>query len=119
MLFQISVREIHNIMEITPEEGGLKELKDSDNNIIISDSKLCNILPPRLKNMTTRYKVMCGCECCISAKSMHYYLLTCHDCHLKQLKYRSHNAQNIRSCEISSRIFETYKNSVRTHGCHI
>ena len=34
-------------------------------------------------------------------------------------KYRSHNAQNRRFGEISSGMFEKYKNSVRPHGCHI
>ena len=37
----------------------------------------------------------------------------------EKLKYRSQNAQNKRSSEISSHIFETYKNAVRPHGCHI
>ena len=35
------------------QEGGLKEARDEDNNIIISDSTLLNILPPQLKNMTS------------------------------------------------------------------
>ena len=61
---------------------------------------------------------MCGCECCISAKIMHSYLITCHN-RLKHLKDKSHNAQNRRSGEISSHIFETYKNALRAHGCHI
>ena len=50
---------------------------------------------------------------------MHYFLLTCRDHHLKHIKYRSHNAQNRRSSEISSCIFETYKNYVQPHGCNI
>ena len=58
-------------MVSTPEEDGLKELRDAENNIVISDSTLRYILPPKLNNMTARYKVMCGFECCISAKSMH------------------------------------------------
>ena len=59
----MSVRELHNIMVSTPEKGGLKEARDSDNNIIISDSILRKILPPQIKNMTSRYKIMCDCEC--------------------------------------------------------
>ena len=60
-LFKVSVQEIHNIMVSPPEEGGLKESRDKDNNIIISDSTLINIIPPQIKNMTSQYKVMCGC----------------------------------------------------------
>ena len=50
---------------------------------------------------------------------MHSSLLTCYGSFLKHLKYRSHNAQNRMSGEISSRIFETYKNGVQYHGHHI
>ena len=62
---------------------------------------------------------MYGCECFVSSKSMSYSLLTQCDCHLKHLKDRSHNVQNRRSGEISSRIFETYNNYVRPHGLGI
>ena len=106
-------------MVIPPEEGGLKEVIDVDNNIISSDSTLNNISPPQLKKMTSQYKVMWGCECLISSKSMHSYLLTCQYSCLKYLKYIIRNAQNIRSGEISSRIFEIYRNVVRYHGCDI
>ena len=75
LLLQISVRELHKSMVSPPEEGGLKETRGEDNKIIISDSKLPNIIPPQLKNLTSQYKVMCGCQRCISYKSMHSSLL--------------------------------------------
>ena len=103
----------------TPQECGLKKEKDADNNIIIRNSTLIKILLPQLKNMTARYKVMCVCECCIYTKIMHSYLLTWCACDKKQHKNISYNEQNIRYGEISSSIFETYKNEVRPHGCHI
>ena len=62
---------------------------------------------------------MCGCECCISAKSMHSSLLTRCDHYPKKLKYQSNNSHNRRSVEIKSRIFETYKNDVIPHGHNI
>ena len=74
-LFQVSVRELHNSMVIPPEDGGLKEAKDSDNNIIVNYSTFCNILPPQLKNISSRYKVICSCVCCISAKIINSSLL--------------------------------------------
>ena len=119
LLFQVLVRELHNSMVSPPEEGGLKEARDSYNHIIISDSTLRNILPPQLKNMTPQYKVICGCDCCISSKVMNSSLLTWRNYRLKHLRDKIQNAQNRRSGEIFSRIFETYKNSVRPHGCHI
>ena len=59
------------------------------------------------------------CDCYVSAKSMHSFLLTWLYCHLKHLKDISHNAQNRSSGEISSHIFETYKNTAQPHGCNI
>ena len=62
---------------------------------------------------------MCGCDCSISTKSMHYSLLTWRCSHMEQLKDQSHNMQNISYGKISSSIFETYTNSVGPHGFHI
>ena len=61
-LLQVSVPELHNNMVSPQEEGELKEAIYADNNIIISDSTLQSILPPQLKKMSARYKVICGCE---------------------------------------------------------
>ena len=72
-----------------------------------------------MNNMTSQYKVMCGSECCISSKSINSSLLSWPDYCLKQLKDKSHNAQNISSGEISRSILETYKNSVQHHSCNI
>ena len=71
LLLQVSVRELHNILLSDPNYVGLKDTRDEYDNIIISDSKFHSMLPPQLKQMTAQYKVMCGCECCISAKSKH------------------------------------------------
>ena len=106
-------------MVISPEEGVLEQARDTDNNIIISNSKLCIILPPQLNNISMCYKVMCGCERFISSKIMHYYLLRRRDSHLKQPKDKIHNAQNIRSGKIERRMFKTYRNYVRPHSCNI
>ena len=52
-LLQVYLRELHNIMLSLPEEGGLKESKDADNNIIIIDSTLRKIIKPQLKKKTS------------------------------------------------------------------
>ena len=67
----MSVRELHNNLVSDPNYGGLKDARDEDGKIIISDSTLCLLLPSQLKKMSARYKIMCGCECCISAKIIH------------------------------------------------
>ena len=48
-LLQLSVIELHNILVSDPNDGGLKEARDDENNIIISDSTLRSLLPPQLK----------------------------------------------------------------------
>ena len=86
------------------EEVLLKQTRDSEDDIIISDSILRNTIPPQLKNMTAQYKVMCGCECCIYSKRMHSSLITWRDCHIKKFRYINHNAQNRSSGKLSSRL---------------
>ena len=56
--------------------------------IIIGDYALRNILPPRLINLSERYKVVGGCDCSIYSKNMHFYFLTWHDHQLKDLNIK-------------------------------
>ena len=66
----MSIRELHNNIVNESDNVGLKEARDEDDNIIISDFTLLSLLPLQLKTLS-RYKVMCGCECCIYAKIIH------------------------------------------------
>ena len=50
-LLQVSVRELHNSLVSDPNDDGLKDARNEENNIIIRDSKLCSLLPPQLKQM--------------------------------------------------------------------
>ena len=68
---QVSVRKLHDSLVSDPNDGGLKDAQDEDGKIIIIDSIFHSLLPPQFKKVSTRYKVMCGCECCISDKSIH------------------------------------------------
>ena len=83
LLLQVSVRELHNILVSDPNYGSLKDARYEDSKIIIRDSTFCSLLPHQLKQMSTRYKVVCGCECCISAKIIHSSLLYWRDRYLK------------------------------------
>ena len=71
VLLQVSVRELHNILVSDPDDCGLKNARVEDDNIIISDSSFCSLLPPKLKQISALCKVMCGFECCIFDKSIH------------------------------------------------
>ena len=119
LLLQVYVRELHNRILSDPNHGGLKDARDEYGKIIISDSTLRSLLPPQLKQMSARYKVMCGCECCIYDKSIHSLLLSWRDRYLKKLKDKSQNAQSRRSGEKAHHIYTTYKNTVMPHGRHI
>ena len=79
LLLRVSVRQLHNSLLSDTNDGGLKGARDEDDDIIISDSTLCSIFPPQLKQMSACYKVMCGCECCIYAESRHSLLLSWRD----------------------------------------
>ena len=76
MLLQVSVRELHNSLVSDPNDDGIKDDRDEDDNITISDSTLRSLLPPQLKQISESYKVMCGCECCIYAKSINSSLIS-------------------------------------------
>ena len=89
LLLQVSVEELHNNLVSDPNDVGLKDARDEDGKIIISDSTLRSLLPPQLKQMYARYKIMCGCECCISAKSIHSSLLSWRDRYLKNSRIKA------------------------------
>ena len=115
----MSLRELRNSVVSDNNYGGIKYSRDEDDNIIISDSTLRSLLPPQLRQMSARYKVMCGCEFCICAKSIHSSLLSWSDRYLKKLKDKIQNSQIRRSGEKSHHIYETYENTVMPHGRHI
>ena len=106
---QWSVSGLHNKIMSILEEGSLKEERKKGKKIIISHYDLRNILSPQLQNMSDCYKVMCGCECCISANSMNHSLLSKRYFYLKKLKYQSKNNHNIIWGELASNIYETSK----------
>ena len=60
-LFQVSVRELHNNLVITTKDAGLKEARHEDDNIIISDSTLRSLLPPKFN------KCLQGITSCVVA----------------------------------------------------
>ena len=115
----MSVKELHNSLVSDPNDGGLKDARDENGKIIISDSTLHSLLPPQLKQMSARYNIMWGFECCISAKMIHSLLLSWRDRCLKKLKDKIQNTQSRRSGEKAHHIYTTYKNTVTPHRRHI
>ena len=116
LLLQVSVRELHNNLVSDVDNVGLKEARYEENNIIISDSTL-RATP--ILNISSIYKVMFGCKCCISDKSIHSSLLSWRDYYLKKLKDLSQNSQNRISGGKANRIYETCNDKFMSHGSHI
>ena len=119
LLLKVSLRELTNILVSDSNDGGIKETRDEENIIIIRDSTLRSLLPQKLKQMSSQYKFMCGCECCISDKIIYSSLLSWRDRYLKKLKDQIQHAQNGRCGEKAHHKYKTYKNTVMPHGPHI
>ena len=79
----MSVRELYNILVSDPNDGGFKDARDKNDKIVISDSTLLSLLPNQLKQIYSRYNIMCGCECCVSAKILYSSFLSWSDRYLK------------------------------------
>ena len=47
LLLQVSVKELHNSLVRDPNDGGIKDARDEDDKIIISNSKLRSLLSPQ------------------------------------------------------------------------
>ena len=118
-LLQVSVRELHTSLVSDTNDGGLKDARYEDDNIIINNSTLRSLLLPQLKQIPARYKVVCSFECCISAKSIHSSLLSWCDRYLKKRKDKIQNAKSRRSGDKAHHIYETYKNTLMPHWLHI
>ena len=57
-----------------PSDTGLPEAVDSNGNKLISDIIFRMMLPPELKLISSRYKLMCCCSVCSSFDYMHLAL---------------------------------------------
>ena len=53
-LIQVSVRELYTSFVSDPNDGGIKDTRGEDSNIIISDSMLRSLLPPQFKKTSAR-----------------------------------------------------------------
>ena len=78
-----SLRELHNSLVSDPNCGALKDDRDEYGKTIISYSTLRSLLPPQLKQISARYRVICGYECCIYDKSIRSSLISWCDRYLK------------------------------------
>jgi hypothetical protein len=71
ILLQIPVRELHNILCNEDTLIGLESVRYCAGKLLISDTKMREMLPAHLRMMSDRYKIMCGCETCIQMHNVH------------------------------------------------
>ena len=62
LLLECSMRQLHNEIIDSPDDGGLLGSRHTKtNDLIISDTMLRSLAPPQLRPMTDNHKMMCGC----------------------------------------------------------
>ena len=71
LLLEFSMRQLHNELIASPDDGGLVGARHAvTNDVIISDTMLRSLGPPQLRPMTDNHKMMCGCAICNTSKYM-------------------------------------------------
>ena len=71
------MRQLHNVLIASPDDGGLVGGRHAiTNDVIISDTMLRYLAPPQLRPMTDNHKMMCGCAICKTFNYMQEYLNT-------------------------------------------
>ena len=65
ILLECSMRQLHNELIVSPDDGGLLgSIHANTNYVIISDTLLHSLALPQLRPMTDNRKMMCGCFIC-------------------------------------------------------
>ena len=71
LLLECSMRQLHNELIASPDDGGLVGARNAiTNDVIISDTMICSLAPPQIRLMTDNHKMMCGCAICNTSKYM-------------------------------------------------
>jgi hypothetical protein len=84
LLLEISVRELHN--DLLDDKKGLKEARNEKGEVLISDTALRYLLPKQIRKMTACHKQMCGCETCITVRSLQESLNSYRARQLREMK---------------------------------
>ena len=86
------MRQLHDEIIASPDYGGLLGARhDNTNDVIISDTMLCSLAPPKLRPMTDHHKMMCGCAIC---NTSNYFQKSLNAWQQKQLKIIKNKAYN-------------------------
>ena len=87
------MRQLHNELIASPDDGGLVGSRHAiTNDVIISDTILCSLVPPQLRPMTDNQKMMCGCAICNNSKYMQESLNAWRRKQLNTMKDKAENS---------------------------
>ena len=94
LLLECYMRQLHNDLIASPDDGGLVGARHAiTNDVIIIDTILRSLAPPKLRPMKDNQKMMCGCAICNTSKYMQESL---NAWWWKQLKIMKEKAENSR-----------------------
>ena len=89
LLLECSMRQFHNELICSPDNGGLLGARHAEtNDVIIGDTMLCSLAPPQLRPMTDHHKMICGCAICNTSKYIQESLNAWRRKQLKIMKYK-------------------------------
>ena len=73
LLLIYSVRELHNDLIESPDEGGFYDARNDYGELCIRDTALRKHLSSNLKKISNGHKKICGCKICIISKQLHLF----------------------------------------------
>ena len=91
-----------------PSLGVLDESRESDGNVIISESKLRALLPTQVKIMPNQRRDLCGCKSCILETSLQVFLNVQRSRHIICLEKMSESRVLTRSYGVFKENLNTY-----------
>ena len=69
LLLECSMRQLHNGIIASLDDGGLiGDINANTNDVIISDTIIRSLEPPQLHPMADHQKIICGCAICNTSK---------------------------------------------------
>ena len=100
LLLECSMQQLHNEIIASPYDGGLVGAGYYKTNyVIISDTMIRSLAPPKLRPMKDNKKLMCGCAIWNTSKYMKEYLNVWRQKQLKSMKDKAENSRGRRKDE--------------------
>ena len=87
------MQQLHNDLIASPDDGGLPGSRHAITTVvIISETMISSLSPPKLRPMTNNHKIMWGCAICNTSKYMQEYFNAWRQKQLRLMKDKSENS---------------------------